>query len=232
MRAVVFDFYGTLAETRDWGPSFEEIVADLGYELPSDVRDRWWNDGIDGIEHDEHSHSRDHYVAWQRARMLGMLSEAGVAECHHDEFIARVHEISGHRRLDAYDEAHDVLTELRSSGYQLAVCSNWDWDLLDAIDAASLTDTVDLIVSSAWIGARKPHPRVYTHMVEQLEVAPGEILFVGDTWTCDVVGPRAAGFTPVYLRRPHFGADSTAPTDSEQNGVHRASDLRAVLDLL
>ena len=45
-------------------------------------------------------------------------------------------------------------------------------------------------------------------------------------------GPRAAGFTPVYLRRPHFGADSTAPTDSEQNGVHRASDLRAVLDLL
>ena len=38
VRAVILDFYGTLAETRDWGPSWEELVAELGYELPDDVR--------------------------------------------------------------------------------------------------------------------------------------------------------------------------------------------------
>ena len=233
MHAVVFDFYGTLAETRDWGPSFEEIASELGYELDPEVRNRWWNDGIDGIEHDEHSQSRDHYVAWQQARMRGMLREAGVAECDHDVFIARIHSISGHRRLDAYEEASDVLEQLRSGGLTLAICSNWDWDLHDAIDVAGLASAVDVTVSSAWVGARKPHPRMYAHMVERLEVDPSEILFVGDTWTCDVVGPRAAGFTPVYLRRAHFGPDSTAPPDhADQDDVHRASDLRAVLDLL
>src|SRR5919204_159811 len=138
MNAVIFDFYGTLAETRDWGPSWDELLAELGYELPAEVRDRWWNDGLDGIEHDEHSRSREHYVAWQQARVRGMLDECGVCTRDQDVLIARVHEISGHRRIDAYDDAVDVLHELRRRGMALAICSNWDWDLHEAIDAAGL----------------------------------------------------------------------------------------------
>ena len=38
VKAVIFDFYGTLAETPDWGPSWQELVAELGYELPADVQ--------------------------------------------------------------------------------------------------------------------------------------------------------------------------------------------------
>ena len=75
VKAVVFDFYGTLAETRDWGPSWEELIAEMGYELDPDLKERWWNDGIDGIEHDEHSRSREHYVAWQQSRVRRMLDE-------------------------------------------------------------------------------------------------------------------------------------------------------------
>jgi putative hydrolase of the HAD superfamily len=224
--AVIFDFYGTLAETRDWGPSWEELVAELGYELPREVRERWWNDGIDGIEHDEHSRSRDHYVAWQQARVRGMLGDAGVSPADQDTLIARVREISGHRRIDAYDEVTAVLAALRDRGLALAICSNWDWDLHEAIESAGLAGEVDVVVSSAWVGARKPHPRIFRHTVELLGIAPDRILFVGDTWSCDVEGPRAAGLRPVYLRRPHFGPDHTAPDDHHAHpDVHRALDL-------
>ena len=34
------------------------------------------------------------------------------------------------------DDAAMVLTELRAAGLQTAVCSNWDWDLEEAIAAA------------------------------------------------------------------------------------------------
>jgi putative hydrolase of the HAD superfamily len=135
VRAVILDFYGTLAETRDWGPSWEDLVAELGYELPDDVRHRWWNDGIDGTEHDEHSQSRDHYVAWQQARVRGMLDECGVPAPDQDGLIARVREISGHRRITAYDEVAPVLGALRERDVTLAICSNWDWDLAEAVDA-------------------------------------------------------------------------------------------------
>jgi putative hydrolase of the HAD superfamily len=229
----VLDFYGTLAETRDWGPSWSEMVAEVGYELPADVRDRWWNDGIDGIEHDEHSQSRDHYIAWQQARVRGMLDDCAVPPAIQDVLIERVREISGHRRIHAYDEVASVLAELRGGGTALAICSNWDWDLVEAVESAGLLGAVDVTVSSAWVGARKPHPRIYLRTLEQLGVAPEDALFVGDTWSCDVDGPRTAGMRAVYLRRSHFGEDTTAPDDYDTHtDVHRATDLAAVLELL
>ena len=231
MHAVIFDFYGTLAETPDWGPSWQEMVADVGYELPDDVRDRWWNDGLDGAEHDEHSRSRDHYVAWQQARVRGMLAECGVPPATQDVLIARVREIGAHRRMRAYDEVTAVLAELRGRGLTLAICSNWDWDLNEAIAAAGLDGTVDTIISSAWVGARKPHPRMYDAVLARTGVDPERALFVGDTWSCDVEGPRAAGLRPVYIRRSHLGPDPTAPPDHEVQAVDRATDLRVVLDL-
>ena len=40
-----------------------------------------------------------------------------------------------------------------------------------------------------------------------------------------------AGLRPVYVRRPHLGPDATAPDDHHEQDVHRATDLRVVLDL-
>lgn len=231
MRAVIFDFYGTLAETPDWGPSWADLVAAVGYELPDDVRDRWWNDGIDGTEHDEHSQSREHYVAWQQSRIRGMLADCGVPSHVQDDLIARVRELGAHRKMRAYDETIHVLAELRARGIALAICSNWDWDLAEAIEAAGLTGTVDVMVSSAWVGARKPNRRMYDAVLGQVGVAPADALFVGDTWTCDVEGPRASGLVPFYVRRPHLGPDQTAPANHHTQDVHRANDLRPVLDL-
>jgi putative hydrolase of the HAD superfamily len=232
MKAVILDFYGTLAETPDWGPSWADLVASAGYELPDQVRDRWWNDGLDGTEHDEHSQSRDHYVAWQQSRIRGMLDDCGLPRATQDDLIARVREIGAHRRMQAYNEVPEVLAELRGRGLTLAICSNWDWDLLEAIDAAGLGATVDVIVSSAWVGARKPHPRMYDAVLTETGVAPEDALFVGDTWACDVDGPRTAGLRTMYLRRSHFGPDATAPADHHVQDVHRAADLRGVLDAL
>jgi putative hydrolase of the HAD superfamily len=232
VQAVILDFYGTLAETPDWGPSWADLIAAVGYELPDDVRDRWWNDGIDGTEHDEHSQSRDHYVAWQQSRIRGMLVDCGVPSGIQDELIARVRDIGAHRRMRAYDEVTSVLAELRARRITLAICSNWDWDLAEAIEAAGLAGTVDVIVSSAWIGARKPHHRIYDAVLDRVGVAPEAALFVGDTWTCDVEGPRAMGLRPVYVRRAHLGPDATAPDDHHEQDVHRGTDLRLLLDLV
>jgi putative hydrolase of the HAD superfamily len=229
IKAVLFDFYNTLAETTNFGPSWEELITELGYELPADVRERWWNDGIDGTEHDEHSISRDHYVAWQQSRVRSMLGDCGVPDDAHDVFIERVREIGAHNRIDAYEEVFGVLRDLRARGVALAICSNWDWDLHEAIESAGLTGAVDVVVSSAWVGARKPHPRIYDHTLEQLGIAPEDALFVGDTWTCDVDGPRAKGMHTLYLRRAHLGIDNTAPEPHLRHAdVHHAHDLLAV----
>jgi putative hydrolase of the HAD superfamily len=229
--AVLFDFYGTLAQATQW-VSVDVVLAEHGYELPDDVRDRWWNDGVDGVEHVEQSQSREHYQAWQRERLLGMLAEVDVHPGEYEEILAKLRQGTATRVLEAFPEVPGVLDVLRERGLALAVCSNWDWELMDALEEVGLAGGFDVIVSSAWAGARKPHPRIYEHTVTKLGVAPAEALFVGDTWGPDVVGPRAMGMPTLYLRRAGRWPDDAAPADPDAEGVRSAPDLRAVLDLV
>ena len=89
-----------------------------------------------------------------------------------------------------------------------------------------------MIVSSAWAGARKPHPRIFEHTLTKLGVPATETMFVGDTWGPDVVGPRSVGMTALYLRREDRWPDSAAPADPAGSGVPVVPDLTAVLALV
>src|SRR5437899_6878187 len=40
-RAVLFDFYGTLARAESWGPTHEDVFAEHGYEVDQAARDAW-----------------------------------------------------------------------------------------------------------------------------------------------------------------------------------------------
>ncbi len=229
--AVVFDYYGTLAEHDGGGISIAAVLAARGYDLPSDVARRYWQDGLDGTEHDEPSRSRDHYVAWQDRQFRALLGECGVPAAERDEIVEQVRAPGARGRMIPYSDAAAVLQALRSAGVRTAICSNWDWDLRESLAQTELDALVDLVVSSAWIGARKPHRRIYDHTLAELGVEPERTLFVGDTWNCDVTGPLALGMAVAYVRRPHREPDHTE-IDAHTVAHHRAPDLSVVLTLV
>src|SRR2546429_4255590 len=206
--AVLLDYYGTLAHATHW-ISADDVLAEHGYELSLETRDRWFNDGIDGIEHLEQSRSRDHYMAWQHERLLGMLAETDVHPGEYEMILEKLRDGASSRVLEAYAEVPGVLVDLRARGLRLAVCSNWDWDLTQAVDEAGLADLVDVQVSSAWAGARNPHPRIFEQTLAKLGAERAAWGSFGCTW-----GPAAAAPRPSGRRRPHFSppAHWPAPT--------------------
>jgi putative hydrolase of the HAD superfamily len=224
--AVIFDFYGTVAEHDGSGLSLATVLAARGYHLPDELARYYWQDGIDGKEHVEHSCCREHYQAWRRAWLHQLLDECGVPADEHAAIEATLTEPGARGRLVAIPDAIDVLSGLTERGIQVALCSNWDWDLHESIEQSGLADRFDFVVSSAWVGARKPHERIYVHTLEALDVDPARAVFVGDTWACDVEGPRRMGMTPVYVRQPGREHDHTAPADAI------ARPLRDVLDVV
>jgi putative hydrolase of the HAD superfamily len=230
-RAVLLDFFGTLARATS-SVGLDEILARHGYTLPDHLHEVWWSGDIDGVEHAQQSRSREHYLAWQRERLLAMLREADVHPGEHDRILEDLQAGRAERVLEAYDEVPGVLAELRDRGLLLVVCSNWDWDLEPAIEETGLTDHLDVLVSSAWAGARKPHPQIYRYTLAQAGLRADEVLFVGDTWGPDVEGPLAAGMTPAYLERPGHWPDATRPTDISRISVARIRDLAGVVELV
>src|SRR5262249_21177181 len=113
--AVIFDFYGTLAESDGTGLRVTDVVHEHGYAVPDEVARRYWQDGLDGVEHDEHSQSRDHYVAWQRQRLHDLLGECGIDRELAEVIVAKLRAEGAGPSMVAYDDAAEVLGALRTA---------------------------------------------------------------------------------------------------------------------
>ena len=225
VRAVIFDFYGTLACWADPDADYASVFAAHGYTLDPSGMYAYFN-RYDGVEHFEHSADRETYEAWTRSRLRSFVLERGVDEADVGAIV------DGLRALDqghmvAYPEAEETLRSLRRSGLAVGVCSNWGWELDPYLDKVGLLDLVDVGVTSARAGSRKPHPGIYAKVIEPLGVDPADVVFVGDSWEPDVRGPRRVGMTAVHIWREEERAGRGAP--ELEPGDHRVGDLTGVL---
>ena len=125
---------------------------------------------------------------------------------------------------------HGPLLRDLSERSRLAVVSNFDYTptALDILDRAGVAGLFDAIVVSDEVGWRKPHPAIFAHALERLQVAPSQALFVGDRADIDVVGAQRAGMHAVWINR---GAEplpaGITPPEFE---VHDLAELRAILE--
>lgn len=92
----------------------------------------------------------------------------------------------------------DIWAMLRAKGLRLAICSNLARSYGLAV-RGSLPDPPDVEVFSYEVGAIKPEREIYTHVLDQLSLDPGKVLFVGDTVRSDIKGPRLAGFRAIHV---------------------------------
>lgn len=102
--------------------------------------------------------------------------------------------------IACFAETHRVLAQLRSRGYQVAVCSNLAQPYAAPVEAL-LGALFDVKVWSFEVGAIKPDGRIYQHLCESLGLPPARVLMVGDDHLADFAGARAAGLHARHLTR-------------------------------
>ena len=90
-----------------------------------------------------------------------------------------------------YADVAPLLAGLDRAGVGVAVVSNWDCSLREALSAAGLE--IGLVFDSASARSSKPHPAIFLRALRSLGVEPGRALHVGDTEETDGAGARAAG---------------------------------------
>jgi putative hydrolase of the HAD superfamily len=222
-KAVLLDFYGTLAAAVPGTQRpFRDLLAERGYEPVE------WNWDFE-LDHAEHSTDEDAYAAFRREQHRRALETCGVAPDDMEHLLDDVSQWAGAFDMAAYPDTRPALQALRRKGLRLAICSNWDWDLSSFVGQSGLAGLVDVEVTSAQAGWRKPHPGIYTHTLDLLGVEPRDAVFVGDTWDADVEGPLAAGMRPVHLWRDDHPEREPPPLPE---GVVRIPTLTHLVELL
>jgi len=68
------------------------------------------------------------------------------------------------------------------------------------LEAIGLQQVLSCIVLSEEIGIRKPDPRIFHYAARLLQLQPSECLYVGDSYTSDVVGAKTSGMLACWLK--------------------------------
>ena len=128
-------------------------------------------------------------------------------------------------RLTPWPEAPRVLETLASRGYPLALLSNGDRDMLQAL-AASLAVPFAHIYSSEDAGAYKPHPAIYELPMRTPGVERAQVLHVAGAAN-DALGSTAAGIRCYWSNRT-----GDVPLDPAYAPACQGPSLEGLLDLL
>lgn len=103
----------------------------------------------------------------------------------------------------AADGAEDTLRHLKDRGYRIGVLSNSRFrssSISGILEEEGLSGYVDVLISSADTGIRKPDPEQYHAAARALGADPKDCYFCGDSDSNDYYGPLQAGFRgAVYI---------------------------------
>jgi HAD superfamily hydrolase (TIGR01549 family) len=100
-----------------------------------------------------------------------------------------------------------VIQTLKENGFKVGLCSNLAQPYGQCL--TSLLPEFDFRALSYELGLMKPMPEIYSAVCTGMNLEPSEILFVGDSKSCDYLGPVLAGMQALHLKRGQNG-DSIA----------------------
>lgn len=95
--------------------------------------------------------------------------------------------------------AEEVLALLKQK-YQLVLVTNGnDQSQRLKVKNAHLEKYFDVIVTSGQVGRKKPDPTIYKRALEECGILPEEALFVGDTFSTDLIGAYRLGIEAIWI---------------------------------
>ena len=215
-RAVVLDLFDTLVR---WSPQKLPVMEIRGRTMPTTIpllvpvlerglgADFRLDDFTDtyGVVMGEIEHERRasaiEITCFERFQRT--VQRLGVAAERVDtlaEELTRVH-MAAVRSVTAAPPDYAAVVRRLAERFRLGLLSNFDdgRTAYEILDDTGVAKHFEVVVISAEVKLRKPHPAIFRHLLDRLALEPGEVLFVGDTPHEDVVGARGAGIPVVWL---------------------------------
>jgi HAD superfamily hydrolase (TIGR01509 family) len=125
------------------------------------------------------------------------------------------------KHLTLRSDTEETLARLRTRHTKVAIVSNIDDNyIVPLLDSSGLKHAVDYWISSERARSCKPHAHIFQQALTAMNLLPEDVLFVGDSYVNDVVGPKRLGMASALLTvdisgAPPGGADYEITSLSE-----------------
>jgi len=95
--------------------------------------------------------------------------------------------------------ARAAIRAVKAAGLAAGVVSNSNGSVHALLHGAGLASELDFVIDSGLVGVEKPDPRIFRLGLERAGVAAHEAVYIGDLYSIDVLGSRAAGLSAILL---------------------------------
>ena len=221
-QAVIFDLYGTLITTMPDYIDWVKVMASM-VSAPEGDFVRLWNATHKQRTIGEFIRFQDclAHVCQQLDLQVTKKQIESVVKLRFDRTRQEV--------LTSQPQAIETVSQLKTSGYKIALLSNCSTETTTAWDETLFAKYFNVTIFSCSVGLMKPDPRIFSLAVEKLQVKPEECLYIADGMDGELKAAATVGMTPVRISFPH--ANHNDPYLEEWQGTTITS-LKEVLDLV
>jgi phosphoglycolate phosphatase len=211
MKAIIFDFDGTLTElTLNFGSLKEEIVKVALDYAPADIV----------------RSSEDHFIIEMIYKIAKQMNTRGLEFQNKAFHRLESLELEASQGKDVFPYTRDVLTELQKKNIKVAIITRTCRDVLRQV-FPDMDKFIHTVVTREDIREVKPDPAHVRETLRLLDVAPGEAMVVGDHPT-DIQAGRALNMKTVGV----LTGRTNEKTFQEARATFIFDDIRGIMGIV
>jgi putative hydrolase of the HAD superfamily len=184
IRAVVFDLWNTLVHSRGGDPfrHLHELMTDAQRAHFATLK----RDAMEKV----HPSARTFLERWRPCMDMTELQEEAMVQV----FQAAASD------AECFPEVLDTLARTRQLA-RVALLSNTQSFDMEFLERLALSEHLPNRFLSAQTGFLKPEAGAFETVQKRLNLFPGQLAMVGDSWNDDILGALNAGWTAIWVNR-------------------------------
>lgn len=202
MKVIIFDAFGTLFKVTNGGSArnIRSYIIAAGFNVEETAFQEEWKSYYKKHTGDECEFMTEREIFIARIQMF--YDRYGVSRSAEEDADAL---LTGAFEREVYPEVKEVLAGLMER-YQVFIGSNTDNDVLESVMQKNGV-RVHKVYTSEDLKCYKPNPKFFELILKENDLVAEEVLFVGDSVTDDILGPKAVGMKTVWVDRKGIGGD-------------------------
>ena len=222
--AVIFDLGGTLVPGLPWS-EFQDSAKKMASVLsvPEEEYLELWFAQVGGLITGEFKSYQD------LIRDICKQLEISIGEDHIETAASIPFSIIQRMVTNPRNDAIEVLSHLKKNGYKLGLVSDCGTDVPEIWQDTPFAPFFNVTIFSCLVGMNKDDSRIFQIAVKEMEVNPGDCLYIADGFRQELNNASKLGMHALQIRVPEEIYDG--PLREEWEGPV-ISSLREVLALL
>jgi HAD superfamily hydrolase (TIGR01549 family) len=140
-------------------------------------------------------------------------------------------------KADLIPGAAELVHELKQRGYTIALVADGPaGTFVNNLAPYGIYELFDAYAISGILGVEKPHPQMFQHALEALDVLAEDyqhVIMVGNNLERDIKGANGMGLISVWLDwNPHWAKTNADASETPKYTIKQPLDLLTLLDML